>query len=97
MRDDVRVSPLLLPGKWSPIESPGIGTLPSCLLSWLTLPQAASAASDAVASVAFAVNLQFPVNWIWWVTMAVSTFALSSLSEISIYYLHDMKEIALEH
>jgi hypothetical protein len=45
--------------------------------------------------VALAVNLQFPLNWIWWVTMAVTTFALSSLSEICIYYLHDMKEIAL--
>jgi len=44
---------------------------------------------------ALAVNLQFPLNWIWWVTMAVATFALSSLSEICIYYLHDMKEIAL--
>mmetsp|Transcript_7447 Transcript_7447/g.15184 ORF Transcript_7447/g.15184 Transcript_7447/m.15184 type:complete len:161 (-) Transcript_7447:147-629(-) len=42
------------------------------------------------------VRQAFPTNWIWWVTMAVTTFMLSSLGEMSIYYLHDMKEIQLE-
>lgn len=42
-----------------------------------------------------AVSQSFPVNWIWWVTLIVCTFILSSLSEISIYYLHDMVEIAV--
>mmetsp|Transcript_6695 Transcript_6695/g.7679 ORF Transcript_6695/g.7679 Transcript_6695/m.7679 type:complete len:164 (-) Transcript_6695:1239-1730(-) len=38
----------------------------------------------------------FPVNWIWWVTMVVMTFLLSSGGELSIYYLRDMREIELE-
>mmetsp|Transcript_17242 Transcript_17242/g.23821 ORF Transcript_17242/g.23821 Transcript_17242/m.23821 type:complete len:161 (-) Transcript_17242:423-905(-) len=42
------------------------------------------------------VNQAFPLNWIWWVTIIPTTFMLSSLSELSIYYLHDMKEIDLE-
>mmetsp|Transcript_44316 Transcript_44316/g.73833 ORF Transcript_44316/g.73833 Transcript_44316/m.73833 type:complete len:161 (+) Transcript_44316:217-699(+) len=43
------------------------------------------------------VRQAFPLNWIWWLSMAVTTFMLSSLSEMSIYYLHDMKEIELEN
>ena len=37
----------------------------------------------------------FPVNWIWWVTIVVLTFLLSTLSEVSIYFLRDMREIEL--
>eukprot|EP00899_Mesostigma_viride_P014892 jgi/Mesvir1/23403/Mv21096-RA.1 len=37
----------------------------------------------------------FPLNWIWWVTIIVCTFVLSSIGEYSIYFLRDMKEIQL--
>mmetsp|Transcript_31084 Transcript_31084/g.101313 ORF Transcript_31084/g.101313 Transcript_31084/m.101313 type:complete len:168 (+) Transcript_31084:1563-2066(+) len=43
------------------------------------------------------VNVAFPTNWIWWVTLAGSTFLLSTGGELSIYYLHDMREIELDH
>lgn len=41
--------------------------------------------------------LDFPKNWVWWITNAVATFLLSTLSEATTYYLHDMREIAVEH
>mmetsp|Transcript_21540 Transcript_21540/g.41083 ORF Transcript_21540/g.41083 Transcript_21540/m.41083 type:complete len:161 (+) Transcript_21540:361-843(+) len=56
----------------------------------------ASTISLVHALLSIAVSQSFPVNWIWWVTLIVCTFILSSLSEISIYYLHDMVEIAVE-
>lgn len=43
------------------------------------------------------VMTDFPKNWVWWVTNAVATFILSTLSEAATYYLHDMREIAVEH
>mmetsp|Transcript_18942 Transcript_18942/g.60855 ORF Transcript_18942/g.60855 Transcript_18942/m.60855 type:complete len:100 (-) Transcript_18942:164-463(-) len=46
-------------------------------------------------SVSCAVMQAFPVNWIWWVTIVVLTFLLSTLSEVSIYFLRDMREIEL--
>ncbi len=39
-----------------------------------------------------AVDGTFPTNWVWWVTALMSTFALSSLGEISNYW-RDMKDI----
>eukprot|EP00002_Diphylleia_rotans_P012172 TRINITY_DN2380_c0_g1_i1.p1 TRINITY_DN2380_c0_g1~~TRINITY_DN2380_c0_g1_i1.p1 ORF type:complete len:149 (-),score=35.99 TRINITY_DN2380_c0_g1_i1:249-695(-) len=39
----------------------------------------------------------FPTNWVWWVTVIISTFILSSLGELTCYYLRDMKEIPLDH
>ena len=41
--------------------------------------------------------VDFPVSWVWWVTAIVATFMLSSLSELSTYYLQDLREIAVEH
>lgn len=41
-----------------------------------------------------AVNAAFPTNWIWWVTLILSTFGLSSLGEFANYY-RDMKDIVV--
>ena len=46
--------------------------------------------------VSCAVNASFPTNWVWWVTLALSTFTLSSLGEITCY-ARDMKDIVVEH
>ena len=43
------------------------------------------------------VTLDFPTNWIWWVTLLGCTFLMSSGGELSIYYLKDMKEIDVDH
>ena len=39
----------------------------------------------------------FPVNWIWWVTVVLGTFLLSSMAEMSCYYLRDMRSIKVDH
>jgi len=39
----------------------------------------------------------FPLNWVWWVTLIVSTFILSTLGEVLVYFLSDMREIKVEH
>lgn len=41
-----------------------------------------------------AVNSDFPTNWVWWVTLVLSTFTLSSLGEIT-NYMRDMKDIVV--
>ena len=42
-----------------------------------------------------AVSGEFPTNWVWWVTMTLCTFTLSSLGEIT-NYARDMKDIVVE-
>jgi hypothetical protein len=42
------------------------------------------------------VTLAFPLNWIWWVAFLVSPFFMSTMGELSCYYLRDMREIQLE-
>ena len=42
-----------------------------------------------------AVNADFPTNWVWWVTLVLSTFTLSSLGEIT-NYARDMKDIVVD-
>eukprot|EP00741_Cyanophora_paradoxa_P005208 tig00000852_g5048.t1 len=37
-----------------------------------------------------------PSNWIWWVTLLVCTFLLSTLGELSCYYLRDLREIKID-
>jgi len=44
-----------------------------------------------------AVNQQFPVNWIWWVTLIIATILVSVAAEFAIYFLRDLKEIELDH
>eukprot|EP00200_Dunaliella_tertiolecta_P001440 CAMPEP_0202349856 /NCGR_PEP_ID=MMETSP1126-20121109/7169_1 /ASSEMBLY_ACC=CAM_ASM_000457 /TAXON_ID=3047 /ORGANISM="Dunaliella tertiolecta, Strain CCMP1320" /LENGTH=100 /DNA_ID=CAMNT_0048941727 /DNA_START=646 /DNA_END=948 /DNA_ORIENTATION=- len=43
------------------------------------------------------VNQQFPVNWIWWVTLIIATILVSVAAEFAIYFLRDLKEIELDH
>ena len=43
------------------------------------------------------VTLSFPTNWIWWVTVGLGTFLLSSMAEMSCYYLRDMRSIKVDH
>ena len=42
------------------------------------------------------VNMQFPAAWIWWVTILIAAGATSLLSEPLLYFLVDMREIALD-
>jgi hypothetical protein len=44
-----------------------------------------------------AVNLTFPTNWIWWVTIIVGTLVVSGAAEVLIYYLVDLRDIKLDH
>jgi len=44
-----------------------------------------------------AVNQQFPVNWIWWVTLIIATILVSLAAEFAIYFLKDLKDIELDH
>ena len=46
---------------------------------------------------AAATGVGFPVNPVWWVTLLVGTFVLSSLAELSCYYLRDMRSIKVDH
>lgn len=41
------------------------------------------------------VNQAFPVNWIWWITLLVATAAVSIISEFTIHYFREMREILL--
>ena len=42
-----------------------------------------------------AVSGSFPTNWIWWVTITLATFTLSSLGEI-INYRREMQDIVMD-
>mmetsp|Transcript_24904 Transcript_24904/g.41014 ORF Transcript_24904/g.41014 Transcript_24904/m.41014 type:complete len:150 (-) Transcript_24904:215-664(-) len=42
------------------------------------------------------VMVSFPTNWIWWVTIVIATFLLSTLGEFACYRLRDLREIVLE-
>jgi hypothetical protein len=44
-----------------------------------------------------AVNVKFPVNWIWWVTLIVANILVAVAAEFVIYFLKDMQEIQLDH
>jgi len=35
----------------------------------------------------------FPVSWVWWVTVLLSTLAVSIASELMCYFLHDLRDI----
>lgn len=48
------------------------------------------------AVVTIAVNGDFPTNWVWWITLVLSTFTLSSLGEIT-NYARDMKDIVTDY
>lgn len=41
------------------------------------------------------VNQAFPVNWIWWITIVLSTAAVSLVSEFVIHKFREMRDIAL--
>ena len=41
------------------------------------------------------VNADFPTNWVWWVTLSLCTFTLSSLGEIT-NYARDMRDIVVD-
>lgn len=43
------------------------------------------------------VNTSFPTNYIWWVTIIIATIIVMILSELATYFLHDMREIKVEH
>ena len=43
------------------------------------------------------VTASFPVNWVWWVTVIIGTFLLSTGAEMSCYYLRDMRSIKVDH
>ena len=46
---------------------------------------------------AAATGAAFPVNPVWWVTLLIGTFVLSSMAELSCYYLRDMRSIKVDH
>uniref|UniRef100_A0A6U2HSI1 Protein SYS1 homolog n=1 Tax=Chlamydomonas euryale TaxID=1486919 RepID=A0A6U2HSI1_9CHLO len=43
------------------------------------------------------VNLAFPTNWIWWVTLLLAAILVSLASEFVIYYLIEMRDIEMDH
>jgi uncharacterized membrane protein (DUF106 family) len=42
------------------------------------------------------IQMQFPTNWTWWVTILVAAAVTSLLAEPMNYYLVDMREIELD-
>ncbi len=42
-------------------------------------------------------NLTFPTNWIWWLTILLATGAVSGAAEVIIYRLVDLRDIELDH
>jgi uncharacterized membrane protein HdeD (DUF308 family) len=43
------------------------------------------------------ITVSFPVNWVWWITVIIGTFLLSTGAEMSCYYLRDMRSIKVDH
>ena len=43
------------------------------------------------------VMLEFPTNVAWWVTFIIGGVVMCGLTELSIYYLHDMRSIKVDH
>ena len=42
------------------------------------------------------IQMQFPTNWIWWITILIAAGTTSLLAEPLNYFLVDMREIELE-
>mmetsp|Transcript_19281 Transcript_19281/g.45079 ORF Transcript_19281/g.45079 Transcript_19281/m.45079 type:complete len:153 (-) Transcript_19281:257-715(-) len=42
------------------------------------------------------VTLEFPTNWAWWVTWIIATLLVFVGSELSCYYLRDLRELNLD-
>lgn len=42
------------------------------------------------------IQMQFPTNWVWWITLLIATGTTSVLAEPMNYYLVDMREIELD-
>jgi len=42
------------------------------------------------------VDQQFPVNWIWWVTISIASLVVSVAAELAIYLFKDLQDIELE-
>mmetsp|Transcript_72846 Transcript_72846/g.147386 ORF Transcript_72846/g.147386 Transcript_72846/m.147386 type:complete len:154 (+) Transcript_72846:245-706(+) len=43
------------------------------------------------------VNLAFPTNWIWWVTLIIVAALVSVAAEFVIYWLIEMRDIEMDH
>mmetsp|Transcript_28827 Transcript_28827/g.81217 ORF Transcript_28827/g.81217 Transcript_28827/m.81217 type:complete len:155 (+) Transcript_28827:197-661(+) len=42
-------------------------------------------------------TLSFPTNWIWWVTLILLTLLLWIVGQLTVYKLHDLRDIRLDN